>query len=181
MSDEKQVNSDDLIKYVVGEVHLLYYLEKEVLEIKKNMEKFLVLQRELEEIKEKRMKMEGTLRKIRRIAMCVIVIALIGGALFTLISCDALFPDLESIIDEERSMIEDTSWLASGEAPYVSLEFSQDGASCTAIDEYNIPFDGIVIGDTLVINDISYAFVRSGNTLTLQEGSTTYTYVLSIP
>ena len=35
MSDEKQVNSDDLIKYVVGEVHLLYYLEKEVSEIKK--------------------------------------------------------------------------------------------------------------------------------------------------
>ena len=52
MSDEKQVNSDDLIKYVVGEVHLLYYLEKEVSEIKKNMEKFLVLQRKLEEIKE---------------------------------------------------------------------------------------------------------------------------------
>ena len=103
--------------------------------------------------------------------------------MLSFVSCDALFPDLDGLFEDAaetgKIFVAGTSWSSSSaDAPYIQLDFSSDGTTCTATDVYNIPLEGMVMGDIVVIGDVSYSMKVGEGTLEMTSGSISYLYKL---
>ena len=154
MADEKKGINEELLMKLIEEVHLLYHIEKEVASIKSDIGDVQSLRSEVEEMKKEKER-----------------------------SCDALFPDLEGLFEDAaetgKIFVAGTSWSSSSaDAPYIQLDFSSDGTTCTATDVYNIPLEGMVMGDIVVIGDVSYSMKVGEGTLEMISGSISYLYKL---
>lgn len=185
MEAEKQTAAlTDLIAGVKTEIELLYHVEKEISSLKESVESFKTVKEEVEKYGKEKERMDNVLKNVRRIALAVIVVSVIGVAVITMVSCDVLFPDFESIFtgtdDSEVLSIEGTAWESTDDsAPFLSIEFSTDGRSCTALSPYNLPIEGSVVSSLISFEDgSSYSFEMEGSSLILKDDSLSFSYRL---
>lgn len=181
MSEENGKKTEELLVKVVEEVHLLYHLEKEVATMREDMSSLLALKGEMDEEKSRREKRRKRVRMVSKTAGAVILIAGIIMVAFTFVSCDMLIPDFNQIIDStgvEKGEYKGTSWISQSiSAPYSTLSFDLNG-SCTLSDWENIPSVGVLIGDSLVVDDTTYQIEIGDESLALSDGTSTYIYKL---
>ena len=185
MEAERQTTAlTDLIAGVKTEMELLYHVEKEISSLKESVESFKTVKEEVEKYRKEKERMDKILKNIRRIALAVIVFSAMGVAVITMVSCDVLFPDFESIFtgtdDGEVLSIEGTAWESTdNDAPFLSIEFSNDGRSCTALTSYNLPVEGSVVSSLISFEDgSSYSFEMEGSSLILKDDSRSFSYRL---
>lgn len=185
MEAEKQTAAlTDLIAGVKTEMELLYHVEKEISSLKESVESFKTVKEEVEKYRKENERMDNVLKNVRRIALAVIAISVIGFSAITMVSCDILFPDLESVFtgtdDGEVLSIKGTAWeCTDNNAPFLSIEFSTDGRSCTALSPYNLPVEGSVVSSLISFEDgSSYSFRRERSSLILKDDSLSFSYRL---
>lgn len=185
MEAEKQTAAlTDLIAGVKTEIELLYHVEKEISSLKESMESFKTVKEDVEKYRKEKERMDKILRNVRKIALAVIAISVIGFAAITLVSCDILFPDFESVFtgtdDGEVLPIKGTAWESTdNNAPFLSIEFSNDGRSCTALTSYNLPVEGSVVSSLISFEDgSSYSFRRESSSLILKYDLLSFSYRL---
>ncbi len=179
---EKEERSQELLEKVTEEVHMLYSLEKDVAALKESAASVCALKEELKAHNEERERVKKALIKARKIAISVLLAAIIGALAFTLISCDCIYSEISSLYGEieEAMNIAGTSWIRfSSDAPYVTLEFSEDGNTCIAYDSSRWPTEGSVIFDRIIFDGAIYTFSRLGSTLTLEKDNAAYSYTLN--
>lgn len=181
MPEENGKKTEELLVKVVEEVHLLYHLEKEVAVMREDMSSLLALKGEMDEEKSQREKRRKRVRMVSKTAGVVILIAGIIMVALTFVSCDMLIPDFNQIFDStgvEKVEYKGTSWISQSiSAPYSTLSFNHDG-SCTLSDWENIPSVGVLIGDSLVVDDTTYQIEIGDESLALSDGTSTYIYKL---
>lgn len=181
MSEENGKKTEELLVKVVEEVHLLYHLEKEVATMREDMSSLLALKGEMDEEKSRREKRRKRVRMVSKTAGAVILIAGIIMVAFTFVSCDMLIPDFNQVFDStgvEKVEYKGTSWISQSiSAPYSTLSFDLNG-SCTLSDWENIPSVGVLIGDSLVVDDTTYQIEIGDESLALSDGTSTYIYKL---
>lgn len=183
MADEKKDINEELLTKLVEEVHLLYHIEKEVASIKSDIGDVQSLRSEVEEMKKEKERMKKIMDVMKKAAVAVLFAALAGVVVLSFVSCDVLFPDLDGLFEDAaetgKIFVAGTSWSSSSaDAPYIQLDFSSDGTTCTATDVYNIPLEGMVMGDIVVIGDVSYSMKVGEGTLEMTSGSISYLYKL---
>ena len=181
MAEAKKDINEELLVKVTEEVHLLYHMEKEISKIKSDVEWVSSLRSEIDEMKKEKERVRKNIERIKRFSILVLFAALAAIIVLSVVSCDAFVPDWDSLFEDseenEKAIFSGTSWICENyDSPYIYLYFSSDGTSCTATDSSNIPIEGIVLGDVVILDDISYNLEISDDKLSLISGSYTYVY-----
>ncbi len=162
---------DELSNRLKEEIDLLYFLEKDMADVKEKVNDIVKFKDEIVGVKVKMEEEKKKVDKIRKISLSVIAVCIVLFAIFSITSCDFLFPsfdggeDTGKLIDVE---LINTSWIIDDPqlSEYVVLDIeSGEKISVTLSDRSQA--EGAIVSDTIIIDDDVFTFSKIGDKLIL--------------
>ncbi len=158
------------------EVDLLYFIEKDVSLIKEELNQVMEVKKKFEEREKERKQMREKIRKIQKISVFIIAVAIAGAAVFFLAGCDAFLPSLDEIVNSstEGPDILSSSWKAEeGTSGYTEILIDSQG-KVTAILSSRGAEEGMCspVSNVIEIGKMTYSFSLEESVLTLTDLST---------